>query len=169
MGIGASKRGAVRRRVGAWWAGAALASSVALAPGSATATVCEIDPSNLIGTPVSGGVHLGTLLTGGIGLAASGSQGWKTAAIVIASMNYVQSAALLTVDAMVQPSCGSSSELGPFNVPTLIAESVAIAATTGLLVAAVLHDPAEPPPPVSASPVLVPVEGGALAGVLVRF
>jgi hypothetical protein len=165
-------RGAVgtkRKRLGqklAFWGVTAL--SLLGLPGEARATVCDIDPTNLIGTPISALVHVGTILTGGIGFGTTKSEAWRDAAVVISVLNYTQSAALLTVDALIQPSCGDNGEVGPFNGPTLIAEGVAIGATTALLVGVLLTDTVEAES-LPALPYAAPVEGGAVVGVMARF
>jgi hypothetical protein len=161
--------GTRRKKLGqtlALWGVTAL--SLSARPSEARATVCEIDPTNLIGTPISALVHVGTILTGGIGFGTTKSEAWRDAAVVISVLNYTQSATLITVDALIQPTCGDNGEVGPFNGPTLIAEGVAIGATTALLVGVLLTDTIEAES-LPALPYAAPVEGGAVVGVMARF
>lgn len=160
-----TRRGRLARKLALW---GVTALSLSALPREAQATVCDVDPTNLIGTPISALVHVGTILTGGIGFGTTKSEAWRDAAVVISVLNYTQSAALLTVDALIQPSCGDNGELGPFNGPTLVAEGVAIGATTALLVGVLLSDTVEAQS-LPALPYAAPVEGGAVVGVMARF
>jgi hypothetical protein len=147
----------------------AATSLNALIPTEAAADVCSIDPTNLIGAPISAVTHIASILTAGIGFGTSRSDGWHTAAIVTSAFNYGQSAAMLALDSLIQPSCGGDLEAGPFEAPTLIVESVAVAGTTALLVGALVTGPeAEPVGPV-AVPYVAPVQRGAVLGVVGTF
>lgn len=142
--------------------GATLAAALLVTPTEARADVVCGDVHDFLALP-SGGLHLASLATSAIGLGVSEARrGWYNAAIATVATNYVQTTLMVTTDAAEGDGCGSQ-----ISEPNMVVESVALAATSGLLVAVLVVEPRDADDEEAAAPSLMasvaPRDAGAVA------